>query len=122
LKGEWIGLLRQGLGRSHLGLPVREDDIRFPYYGDALYDLVSHVPPQEAADVIVRGEGLDNEAKAFASAFIDEICRKAGITDTEIATAIGEHAVECGPLNWRWVRGALKVIDRRVPFGSGGSI
>jgi hypothetical protein len=125
LKGEWIAALRQGLAKSGLALPTPEDAVRFPYYGQALFDLVAGVPAGQAAEVIVRGEGADTAERDFAQAILDEVKEKAGITDDQIASVVGGGAdgvVERGALNWEWVQGVLKAIDRYVPFGSGGSI
>ncbi len=122
LKREWIATLREGLAKSNLELPIPEDAVRFPYYGQTLFDLVSGVPPEQAAEVIVRGDGVDTEERAFAQAIIDEICDKAGVTDAQIAAELGGTVTERGVLNWEWVQSALKAIDRHVPLGSGGSI
>src|SRR5688572_31057809 len=48
--------------------------------------------------------------------------KKAGITKAEVDAEIPAEVRERGPLNWGWVQAILKVIDRRVPFGSGASV
>ena len=45
LKCEWLEALRAGLAKSGLALPLSEGDIKFPYYGQTLYDLVSDAGP-----------------------------------------------------------------------------
>lgn len=123
LKREWIAAFREGLERNGLDLPIAESDIRFPYYGDTLYQLVQGVDPSTAAAVIVRGTGpADQAERKFMQEVLEEVREKAGITDEEIDEEIPSEVVERGPLNWGWVQGILKVIDRRVPFGSGASV
>lgn len=123
LKAQWIEALEAGLGASGLSLPIGEDQVRFPYYGQTLFDLVEGAPPGSVAEVIIRGKGLgDDAALSMQAAIIEEIRQQLGISEDEIAEAMGEDVVERGVLNWEWVQGILTVIDRRVPFGSGLSI
>jgi len=122
LKAEWLDALHDGLAKSNLSLPIREEDVRFPFYGDTLYDMVEGKSRADAARVIVRGEGIDNGEKDFTRAILQEVQEKAGITDAEIAAELGTNVVNRGPLNWEWLQAILKVIDRKVPHGSGESI
>jgi hypothetical protein len=123
LKKEWIAAFREGLERNNLELPIPETDIRFPYYGDTLHHLAQGLDPATAAAIVVKGTGpADAAERRFMQEVIKEIAEKAGITEDEIDAEIGTEVVERGPLNWGWVQGILKVIDRKVPFGSSASI
>lgn len=122
LKAEWVSALNKGLAKSGLHLPIAEDAIRFPYYGQTLYDLVSGIPPDQVAEIIVRGENADEEERAFMRAVIQEVKQKVGISDATLAEAAGQDVVARGPLNWEWLQGVLKAIDRHVPGASGASI
>jgi len=123
LKKEWIAALREGLDRIDLSLPIPETDIRFPYYGDTLHQLAQGVDPAAAAAVVVKGSGpADAAERKFMQEVLKEVAEKAGITEEEIEAEVPAEAVEKGPLNWGWVQGILKVIDRRVPFGSSASV
>lgn len=121
LKAEWIASFREGLAKSGLKLPIAETDVRFPYYGDTLDQLVSGADPADAAKVIIRGPESQAE-KEFILSVLEEVRKKAGITEAEVDAEIPAQVVERGPLNWGWVQGILKVIDRKVPFGSGASV
>lgn len=121
LKGEWIAAFREGLAKNGLQLPIAETDIRFPYYGDTLEQLVKGVSPADAAKVIIRGPKSEAE-KEFVLDVLEEVRKKLKITTKEVDAEIPAAVVERGPLNWGWVQGILKVIDRKVPFGSGASI
>jgi len=122
LKQEWIDAWQAGLDANGLRLPVAKDQIHFPYYGQTLYDLVEGVPPGEAAQVIVKGENADAEERAFMRAVLREIAQGAGIDDARLAEAAGQDVVAKGPLNWEWLQGVLKALDRYVPKASGASI
>jgi hypothetical protein len=119
LKQEWIEAWQRGLAKSGLSIPIQEHDIRFPFYGDTLYDLVTGVA--DPADVIIRG-GAPATELAFKQSVIEEIQRAAGISDAQVDEALGAEVRARGPLNWEWVQGILKAIDRHVPGGSGGAI
>lgn len=130
LKAEWIDSWRKGLADSALQIPVLETDIRFPYYGDTLFDLAAGKTAAEAAAVVVKGmlkRGaaetlIDPEQRTFVREVLHEIERKRGILGTDIAEVSGRDFIEKGVLNWGWVQDLLETIDRRIPFASGASI
>lgn len=130
LKREWIDSLREGLQKNRLELPIPEDRIRFPYYGDTLNDLVTGVDPGAVAEVIVKGSSGDAQMRDFIGDVLAEVVKRKNISDTQIhaeaqaaVAARGDgRVVEHGILNWGWVQGILSAIDRYVPHGSGVSI
>lgn len=130
LKKEWIDTLKEGLSKNGLNLPIPEDRIRFPFYGDTLNDLVTGVEPGKVAEVIVKGSASDPQMRAFMTDVLTEVIKQKGISEEKIqaeaeaaaATDGGAVVVEKSILNWPWVRGILSAIDRYVPFGSGASI
>jgi hypothetical protein len=122
LKAEWIDALEEGLAKSGLTLPIPETDMRFPFYGDTLYDMVGGKSGDQAAEVIVRGTDTDDDEKRFTRELMEEIRQQAGITDAQLAEVVGQDVVEKGPLNWGWVQGIVQALDRFVPHGSGASI
>ena len=65
LKQEWLDALNEGLAKSGLRLPLGDADIRFPYYGDTLFDLVAGRSASEAAAVVVRGTEADQDEIAL---------------------------------------------------------
>jgi hypothetical protein len=124
LKAEWLDALDEGLCKSGLRLPIPEESVRLPFYGDTLYELSQGMPADAAADVIVRGDAqeVDREELRFTRAVMQEIAKKSGIAEEQIAAAVGQDVVARGPQNWEWFQGILRVIDRFVPFGSGSSV
>ena len=122
LKAEWLDALDEGLAKNGLSLPIAEADVRFPFYGDTLYQMSGGVAAEAAAEVIVRGTDGDAEAQRFTRAIMEEIRKEAGITEAQMAEIAGQDVVERGPQNWEWFQTMLAAIDRHVPFGSGASI
>jgi hypothetical protein len=122
LKAEWLDALEEGLAKSNLTLPIAEPDVRFPFYGDTLFDLVDGKSEDTAAEVIVRGEQGDDDEQRFVRAVMEEVQKKSGITDAEIAQVAGQEVVEKGPQNWEWVQGFLRAVDRFLPHGSGAAV
>lgn len=120
LKAEWIGAWNRGLGKSGLQMPIPEDRIRFPYYGDTLAQLVDGTAPEDAAKIIVRGAKESTAAAEFLSSMLQEYIDVAEISDEEIEQQLGADAqvIERGPQNWGWVQAVLRAIDKRTPGGS----
>lgn len=120
LKGEWLGALRAGLAKGGLTLPLADADIRFPYYGQTLHDLVEGAP--SVAEVVVRGGNTAADAEQrFQQAILQEVQQALGLSDEQVERALDSQVRERGPLNWEWVQGLLKAIDENVPGASGAS-
>ena len=126
LKKEWLDTLKEGLAKSNLTLPIPEEKVRFPYYGDTLAQLVAGGPDANAPEVVVRGPAgdADPELEAFVAEVLNEVADTRGITDEQKAAEAAARGavVERGVLNWGWVQGILGAIDRHVPGASGRSI
>lgn len=121
LKAEWLECLRTGLGKSGLTLPVSADEVKFPYYGDTLFQLTQGMSAEEAADVIIKGPA-DQAPAEFIQSVTAEMQAQSGVSDAQVAAELGVDVADKGPLNWAWVQGLLSFVDRHVPFGSGASI
>lgn len=122
LKSQWIAAWTEGLQKNGLQIPIAESQIRFPYFGQTLYDLVNNVPDDKLAEIVIKGAGDDEKAKAFMVSVIEEVRQGAGITHAQVAAATDQDVGEKGVLNWGWVQGVLTAIDQHVPGGSGASI
>lgn len=120
LKAEWVQSFQDGLRDGGLTIPIAETDIKFPYYGDTLRDLVDGA--NEVADVIVRGTGATQTEQDFIRGMLDEVLKQTKVTQAELDAIVGAEVIQRGPLNWEWVQGILRAIDRHVPFASGTSI
>jgi hypothetical protein len=122
LKAEWLEAFTVGLKKSNLTLPLDESAVRFPYYGQTLYDLVDGADEATAAEVIVRGTRNDDAQKAFIREVFEELREKENIDEAKLEAVAGRDVVERGPLNWEWLQGILKAVDTYVPGASGASI
>lgn len=130
LKAEWISNWADGLKKSGLSVPLPDNRIHFPYYGDTLDQLVAGKSPEEAAKIVVRGvapEGggeLSLEEKAFIEAvLLESIEHLEGDAEGAIRHALPPGTiVEKGVLNWDWVQGILEVLDKHIPGASSASV
>ena len=120
LKTEWMDAFRTGLAKNDVTLSLPESDIKFPYYGQTLHDLVSGA--ENVAEVVVRGNGADDAERRFMQAVLQEIQQTLGITDDQIDQLLATDVRERGALNWEWVQGILKAIDNHVPGASGATL
>lgn len=111
LKGEWTSALRSGLSAAGLELSLPDEEIRFPYYGNTLRDLVGGMAPDDAAEVIIRGEGLGQQQESFIRSFVAEVREQRGITDRQLAARAGPEVVERGMADWPWVTAVLRLLD-----------
>lgn len=120
LKKQWIEAWKEGLAKNNLTMPISEDQIRFPFYGDTLQDMVDGKSAEEAAAIVVKGatEG-DADALEVLTDIIDEYIQAAGITEAEIENRMPPETVvmEKGPQNWGWVQAVLRTIDSKIPGG-----
>jgi len=122
LKGEWMEAFADGLRKAGLAMPIDEQDVRFPYYGDTLNDLVEGEDDDNAAKVVVRGTDDDAVQRAFFQSVFEEIQERQGIDRDKLQAVAGTEVVEKGPLNWEWFQGVLRAIDNYVPGASSRSI
>jgi hypothetical protein len=122
LKAQWLDSLDKGLKKSGLTLPIAEGDVRFPYYGDTLYQISSGTPIEGAAEIVVRGPAADRAREEFLRAVLLDVKEQTGISDQQLDAELSAQVVERGPLNWEWMQGILRAIDRKVPGGSSRSI
>jgi hypothetical protein len=122
LKAEWVNAWVEGLRKSNLVMPITESDIRFPYYGQTLYDLVAGMEGERVAEIIVRGDNAEAEQKEFIRSVLEEVRKAKKIDESRLREVTGDDVVERGPLNWEWLQGILKAVDRYVPGSSGASI
>lgn len=122
LKKFWVDSWKAGLNKNGLDIPLADEDIRFPFYGDALADLVSGKQGDEIADVIVKGENAGEAEREFIRSIILETQNHLKIGDEQVEAVSDAIVTEKGILNWKWVRNVLQAIDYYVPYASSTGI
>jgi hypothetical protein len=121
LKKNWIEAWSKGLDKNNLSMPIAEERIRFPYYGDTLRDMVKGIDEKEAAKIIVRGAEDDAAAAYFFAEMLNDFIAAARISDEEIERNLDPSSrvmIERGPQNWKWVQAVLTTIDQHLPGGA----
>ncbi|WP_022696789.1 serine peptidase [Euryhalocaulis caribicus] len=112
LADEWIEPLRASLGtRAEIFDDV---EIRAPYYGDRLVELVESLRDTIPDDIIVRGaeQEVDEHYRFFLGQTLEELRIREGISDQQIAMEAGLEVTERGPQNWRWVLAIVRALDK----------
>ena len=69
LRETWVSSLRAGLEAAELELLIKEEDILFPYCGDALRDVTGAEDADHAADVVLpqREQGTPRQSPSMVS-------------------------------------------------------
>lgn len=101
LKAEWIGAWKKGLAKSGLSMPIDEQDVVFPYYGDVLFGLAK-------GDAVLKGAD-DIEGSQLEQTILTEMLR-AQVDDDAVAIELGRKDKAAG--DWPWIRAALKLLDK----------
>lgn len=118
LKADWIEAWRTGLKKSGLDVPIDDDAIHFPYYGDRLAQIVDGVRPEDAARIMVRGAQENADAADFMNAVVQSIVQALGISQGEIEAQLepaDRAVVQRNIENWPWVQAILRAADEHVP-------
>ncbi len=122
LKQHWLDALEVGLRANGLSLPIDQDKIHFPFYGDTLAGMTNDIPEEEVAQVIVRGDDSSEAETEFVRTMLLETVEQFGISEEAIQSESEERIVERGILNSKWVLSALRALDRHVPGASSTSV
>jgi hypothetical protein len=122
LKASWTQSLRRGLEKSKLTLSIQDEDIKFPYYGQCLFDHVSGKPEEEIAEVIVRGMSGSPQEREFMVAALTEIAAGHGVSPADINAASTDDVNAMGIQNSQWVLRILSALDSHVPYASAAAI
>lgn len=119
LKRSWIEAWCKGLAQSGLSVPIDEDAIHFPYFGDTLAGLVRGGP---APDVLVRGDDPDRDECELVAAVLEEARIERKISDAQVLAELPDDTLERGPQNWAWVLAIAKALDSHLPGLSGRTL
>lgn len=116
LKTEWITAWEKGLQANGLTNPLADPDMRFPYYGDTLVQMVGGLSAEQAAEVIVKGPPPPSAEEQLMREMIAEIAAHEGVSEEEIRARLPADVIAKGPANWGWVQGILGALDRISPL------
>ncbi len=112
LRETWIDTFKRGLNKSVLTLPISNEDIIFPYYGDLLDRLVDEFnTPVET--ILKKGAESNSTDARFFHDFLQEVADNSNISIQDIESENPSEITEKGPLNWEWVHSILKAIDKK---------
>ena len=120
LRHKWVNALREGAEIAGLEIPIGEEDILFPYFGDALRDLTTEEEPTALARIAVAEPHFDD--LEFRCRVLNECLHDAGISEEMVAAELPPQIRSIGPLSREWVQKGLALLDRYVPGASSKSL
>lgn len=113
LRREWLAGMSAGMAAAGFETPDPLD-VRFPFYGDRLDELVSRLKTG-AVDVLHRGVAAESVAfDPLAAAVVRQMARRAGIDEQDAMADL--TVVERGPERWEWVQALLRRVERKAPW------
>jgi hypothetical protein len=122
LEKAWIDTLRAGYKSANLPFPDPLA-VDFPYYGDALDARVAKSKLPLPQQIIPKGGEAPSPYEDFLRNSLEEMKESANISDAEVAAEAGPiPAAEKGIQNWRLTQALARVIDKRLPGFTSGTI
>ncbi len=112
LKNEWLSSLQKALG-TRAGVLDR-CEVRAPFYGDTLVELVKSLGEAIPDDIIVRGtdEGIDSSYRNMLAEHLEAVREQEGITEDQMLAEADLLVTERGPQNWPWVLAIVRTLNR----------
>ncbi|MGN7161937.1 hypothetical protein [Sphingomonas sp. SAFR-052] len=110
---EWMTPLREALGARAACLD--DVEVRAPFYGDRLMELLAQLNDPEPGDIIVRGPELynaDADYRAFVGDILEQVRTQEGVSEEQVVAEAGVAALERGPQNWPWVLAIIRALDK----------
>lgn len=117
LKNQWIETLKKGLAKSGLELPIAESDVKFPFYGKILDQMILQYGKPVKSIVKKGAEGENMHDARFVHDLLKEVSVNAKITTKQIEIENPEQIINRGPLNWGWVQAILRALDEHTAWG-----
>lgn len=120
---QWLVALHSGFDAADLPMPVRDEDIQLPWYGDSLTQLVGGAPRAEAERVSLRGD-MPSDERAFVMDVVTQVARDYDFTPEQLREVAAEDSSDAvAPRDgWGYVRNVLGAVDRFVPGMNGSTV
>ncbi len=126
LRHKWVSSLHRGADAIGREIPLSDDDIIFPYFGDALVDLTAEDHPEhhhhdgEVAPIAKASTREDDFE--FRCRVLNDCLDGAGIIQELILKDPPPPVRASGPLSNEWVHLGLSLLDRFIPSVSSRSL
>lgn len=121
MREQWLVALHSGFDAAGLTAPFTDEEVRLPWYGGTLAQLVDGAARSEAERVSLRGD-LPQDERAFVQRVVFEVAGQYGFTAEQLAAAAHPDEVDAPEGSWARVRTVLAAIDRYVPGMTGATV
>ncbi len=119
LKSDWETALLNAW--TVAGLTKPEYDIRMPFYGDKIIEMIDEVRGS-SGNVLSRGAGNYVSFSETERELVFELAKRAGATEAEIETQTDRAVIDRGPANWEWVQAAARWLSKKAPWLGNSSL
>lgn len=110
---EWMTPLRETLGAKAGCLDGVE--VKAPFYGDRLIELLAELGEPDSDDIIVRGSPLDADEATYRSMlgdYLEAVRRQEGIAEEQLIEEAEIAVRDRGPQNWPWVLAIIRTLNK----------
>lgn len=126
MREQWLVALHSAFSGADLAISFADvfadDDVKLPWYGDTLSQLVGGVTRGEAERVSLSGD-LPPDERGFVLAVAQQVADTYGFTSEQLSAVTAPGDAGAGdPSSWAYVRTVLAAVDRYVPGMSGATV
>lgn len=121
MREQWLVALHSAFSGAEISVPFTDDDVKLPWYGETLTQLVGGVSRGEAERVSLSGD-IPHDERAFVLAVVQQVAEAYGFTQEQLAAVSASGDVDASRSSWGYVRTVLAAVDRYVPGMSGATV
>lgn len=121
MREQWLVALHSAYASADLPVSFADEDVKLPYYGDALSRLVGGVTRSEA-ERVSRGGDLPRDERAFVREVVQQVAQEYGFTAEQLAAVAAPADAGASSSSWGYIRTVLAAVDRYVPGMSGTTV
>lgn len=123
MREQWLVALHSGFDAAGVAVPFGDDDVRLPWYGDTLTQLVGGAARADAERVSLRGD-LPGDERAFVLDVVTQVAAEYAFTPAQLreGAATQDRTAVTPTDGWGYVRNVLAAVDRLVPGVNGSTV
>lgn len=121
MREQWLVALHSAFSAADIPVSFADDDVKLPWYGDALSHLVGGVTRGEAERVSRSGD-LARDERAFVLGVVQQVAQEYAFTPDQLASVAAPQDAGASSSSWGYVRTVLSAVDRYVPGMSGTTV
>ena len=121
MREQWLVALHSAFSGAEAPVPFTDDDVKLPWYGETLTQLVGGVSRSEAERMSLSGD-IPHDERTFVLAVVEQVALAYGFTPEQLAAVAASGDLDASPSSWAYVRTVLAAVDRYVPGMDGATV